>query len=288
MDLTIDISDARELVARFEVPGEPVSKARARFTKRGSKTVAYTPEKTKQGEERVAWAYRAAGGRLNPDTEVAYAVHAQFFNGTMQRRDVDNMLKLILDGLNGIAYPDDTQVLEVWGRKAKVSKPDARTAVSVYRIGTIGRPMANCIRCGAVFPTYESWTSNPNGKKYCSSGCHYAAVRERNARVCEQCGQDFQSKDSRARFCSRACRNRSGRVAIPCAICGTEFEQYKSWADRRPYCSQECATERARRMRQERRTKHLPGTCLVCGAGTTRKEYRRCNPCKLAGKAIPA
>ena len=84
----------------------------------------------------MAWAYRAAGGRLNTDTETAYAVHATFFNGTMQRRDVDNMLKLILDGLNGVAYPDDTQVLEVWGRKTKVETGQARTEVRLYRIGT--------------------------------------------------------------------------------------------------------------------------------------------------------
>lgn len=280
----------QELVARFEIPGEPVSKSRARFTKRGSKTVAYTPEKTKQGEERVAWAYRAAGGTLDPDTEVAYAVHAQFFNGTMQRRDVDNMLKLILDGLNGIAYPDDTQVLEVWGRKSKVSKSEAHTDVSVYRIGTIGRPMANCKQCGTPFKTYESWSSNPNGKKYCSPACAGKSPRVRTPRPCTNCGEEYlpHSAKSESKYCSKKCRYEHGNIRVGCTICGRAFTQYRSWAGERNYCSDACRNEGARRAARERRSKTFYGTCLVCGAGTTRKEYKRCNACKVAGKEITA
>ena len=42
----VNAGEEYELVAEWSVPGEPVSKARARFTKHGSKTVAYTPEMT--------------------------------------------------------------------------------------------------------------------------------------------------------------------------------------------------------------------------------------------------
>ena len=286
----MNFGEEYKLVAEWSVPGEPVSKSRARFTKRGSKTVAYTPQKTKEGEERVAWAYRAAGGRLNPDTETAYAVHATFFNGTMQRRDVDNMLKLILDGLNGIAYPDDTQVLEVWGRKSKVSKTEARTDVKLYSIGTIGRPMKACIRCGEKFFTYESWDKNPNGKKYCSPDCAYAHRVEQKQRTCENCNKQFQAwgKERVTRFCSKECRSEFGKVDIPCSICGTVFTQFKSWASTRTVCkSVECRRERDRIAARERRTKRFPGKCLICGNGTTRKEYKRCNPCKHEGKTVP-
>jgi len=34
-----------------------------------------------------------------------------------QRPDVDNLIKTVLDGLNGIAWVDDAQVVEVIGRK---------------------------------------------------------------------------------------------------------------------------------------------------------------------------
>lgn len=280
----------QELVAHFEVPGEPVSKSRARFTKRGSKTVAYTPQKTKDGEKRVALAYRAAGGRLDPDTEVAYAVHARFLNGTMQRRDVDNMLKLILDGLNGIAYPDDTQVLEVWGRKSKVDKSEARTEVHVYRIGDIGRPTGKCKHCGKDYRTYDSWKNNPQGKKFCSPECSREHGIAKRTRACEKCGESFLAHGSShsTRFCSKECWSDAGKVTIPCKICGTAFRQYKSWADRRPYCSPECVAENSRRKAQQRRSRSFPGTCLVCGAGTTRKEYQRCSACARSQKPIPA
>lgn len=276
-----------KLIAEWSVSGEPISKARARFTKFGSKTVAYTPEKTKQGEHRVAWEFRAAGGRFNKDTETAYAVHATFFNGTMQRRDVDNMLKLILDGLNGVAYPDDTQVLEVWGRKAKVEKADARTEIKLYSIGTIGRPMKPCIRCGKSFATYDSWEN----RKYCSPDCANRDRVEKKERVCENCGKTFYAKDNRGKspkFCSRQCQSSFGKTEIECFICGTAFIQFKSWANDRSICkSVECRRARDRITARERRTKHFPGTCLICGGGTTRKEYKRCNPCKLDGKVVP-
>lgn len=39
-----------------------------------------------------------------------------------QRPDVDNLIKTVLDGLNGIAWADDAQVIEVSGRKGWSSK----------------------------------------------------------------------------------------------------------------------------------------------------------------------
>ena len=60
----------------FTVPGEPVSKARARFTNYRSPGRVYTPEKTRQAEERMAAAFRAAGGRHEPDKDATFGVRA--------------------------------------------------------------------------------------------------------------------------------------------------------------------------------------------------------------------
>lgn len=284
----------RDVVARFTVDGEPVSKARARFTKRGSKVVSYTPEKTKAGEMRMAAAFRAAGGRKDPSTETTFGVSATFHHGTHQRRDVDNMLKLVLDGLNGVAWVDDTQVVEVAGRKRYAGSRDlAHTEVVVYRVGTVDRKVARCARCGSDIPTYDSWHSTA---RYCGQECREAAKaekrdqarRDRGARplTCEACGETFHSESrTPPRFCSKRCANTGGRVEIPCGTCGTTFTQYRSWAAQgRVYCSPECTKAHNAAVARERRTKSFPGTCRICGAGTTRKEYRRCNPCKLAGK----
>lgn len=286
----------RDVIARFTVSGEPVSKARARFTKRGSKVVTYTPEKTKAGEMRMAAAFRAAGGKKDPSKETTFGVSATFHHGTHQRRDVDNMLKLVLDGLNDVAWIDDTQVVEVAGRKRYAGSRDmAHTEVVVYRVGTVHRKVSRCAQCGTDIPTYDSWRYNV---RYCGKECREEAkaAKREAARLaaggrqltCEGCQGEFvTTAKSPRRFCSVRCRReaRSGRVTVPCSMCATPFEQYVSWAKAgRTYCSEVCVKAHSAQVARERRTKSFPGTCAICGAGTTRKEYQRCNPCKLTGK----
>lgn len=40
-----------------------------------------------------------------------------------KKPDIDNILKIIMDGLNGVAYHDDKQVVEVTIRKRYSSEP---------------------------------------------------------------------------------------------------------------------------------------------------------------------
>lgn len=54
-----------------------------------------------------------------------------------QRPDVDNLIKTVLDGLNGIAWGDDAQVVEVSGRKAW-SDGVAQTNVRIETLKTRG------------------------------------------------------------------------------------------------------------------------------------------------------
>lgn len=236
-------TDSPKLVATFTVDGEPVSKSRARFTKRGSKTFAYTPEKTKAGEERVAWTYRSVAKGAPTDPEIAYRVEAHFFNGTRQRRDVDNMVKLILDGLNKVAWVDDNQVTQIEARKSYVTKAEARTEVRVYEVGRLEPPKQPCIRCGAEFRTYESWASNPAGKKYCSTECCNAHRVERRERTCQRCGKKYHHRGPEApsRFCSRECHYESGRADFVCATCDTPFRDQKNLSRRKNvFCSDGC------------------------------------------------
>lgn len=282
--------DGMQHVAYFTVEGEPISKSRARFTGKGSSVRTYTPERTRIGEERVKAAYLSEVGRLETDKDLAFRVEADFYCGTRQRRDVDNMLKLILDGLNGVAWPDDVQVLEVSGRKSFVPRAEARTEVAVFRLDEgMARLTADCLRCGTPFPTYESWVVSPYGKRFCSTKCAYEQrllVRERN---CYGCGTSFTlaKPGDTKRFCSAECSSRGGKVPTPCAVCGIEFLQFKSLVERgQVYCSKECVAEHLRVVARARRSTRFPGVCLVCGAGTTRKEYKRCNACRHAGKTV--
>lgn len=270
------------VVARFTVDGEPASKARARFTKRGSKMFAYTPDATMVAETKVGWGYRAVTNQPRPEPDGAYGVVALFFCATRQRRDVDNMLKLVLDALNRVAWNDDNQVVEVAGRKAFVPTPgEARTEILVYRTGEIERPTRRCEHCGRSFNIYPSQSS----KKYCNQQCHTAHRREKLRRSCEQCGADFYPKESRgdARFCSRECKAVAGRTECVCGVCGITFLRQTCHVRAVNYCSTVCrdAAAAARRLAAAR------GVCDDCGGPTSKKSYHRCLACATRTKSIP-
>lgn len=268
------------VVAEFSIPGEPSSKARARFAKRGNKMHAYTPEKTKSAQQQVAAAFLTHTRKKFTDPDVSYSIRAHFYHATMQRRDVDNMLKLILDGLNGIAYPDDVQVIEVIGRKSLVSKEHARTDVQVAQIGTVERPMGTCEYCGDEYRTYNSWIGGEAPRRFCSSECHRSNQQELRVRKCEECKNTFEASGPNAspKFCSVECKRAAGRVSVECSYCGSAFTKQKCYLRESNYCTGECMRA-AQAIRRKSRTY---GTCRVCGGGTTRKEYTRCNPCRIA------
>lgn len=262
----------------FTVAGEPVSKARARFTGYGSKIRSYTPAKTLDAEAQIAAAFRAAGGTFEPDKEVTFAVVATFHNGTRQRRDVDNMLKLILDGLNGVAWVDDTQVMEVVGRKEFTARERARTEVTVRPVGRMDRLTAVCIECGAEFVTYLSWGK----KRYCSEDCMLRQRRLARIRTCEACGTEFDpGKPSQRRFCSRTCQTASGWTEIPCDRCGKAFKRRRCHIKSVNYCTPTCRDATF----AEQRKLRSAGTCADCGGTTSDKRRVRCLPCQQASRA---
>lgn len=230
----------REVVAQFTIEGEPVSKARARFTNYRSTVRSYTPQKTKDGEAAVARAFleQVAPG-YTPDGDSTFGVYCLFFNATRQRRDVDNMIKLILDGLNKVAWADDNQVLEVVGRKSYwTPKEDARTEVMIYRISTIDKPMGTCQFCGKQFPMFNSTSK----RKYCSKECDQANRRAKRSTECVGCGTCFiaPSDQHGKKYCSKECQATSRRTEVECSNCSTVFAKPSSQVNAINYCGDEC------------------------------------------------
>lgn len=262
----------------FVVEGEPVSKARARFTGYGSKVRSYTPAKTLEAERSVATAFRRAGGKFESDKEVTFGVVATFYNGTRQRRDVDNMLKLILDGLNGIAWVDDMQVTEVAARKVIADRTTARTEVCIYPVGRMDRLTRICEECGEEFVTYKSWGK----KRHCSEDCALRQRRLARIRTCETCGKEWDpGKPSKARFCSRACFASTGWTEVECDHCHATFKRRKCHVKAKNFCTPTCrdATFAAQRKLRSK------GECADCGTATSDKRAVRCQPCEWARKA---
>jgi Holliday junction resolvase RusA-like endonuclease len=112
----------------FVVPGEPQGKGRPRFVRKTG--MSYTPDKTVAYEELVRQRFLATanGERFGDDTEISAHIFAHYAVPKsaskkkkaamladeirpMKKPDTDNIAKIVLDALNGIAYKDDSQVV---------------------------------------------------------------------------------------------------------------------------------------------------------------------------------
>ena len=106
-------------------------KERPRASMIGGHAHIYTPKKTKDFEKKIAREFLAAGGeKLGKDIPIRLTVI--IFHGVpksyskkkraaclnhdtrpIKKADIDNVCKCIMDGLNGVAYEDDTQIVSL-------------------------------------------------------------------------------------------------------------------------------------------------------------------------------
>ena len=115
----------------FTVPGKPFGKQRPRVTMRGGYASAYTPKETVSYENLVKYTYQAEVGKaFDKDQPLRVLIVALYEipQSTSKKRanlmrigeirptkkpDTDNIAKIICDSLNGIAYHDDAQVVDL-------------------------------------------------------------------------------------------------------------------------------------------------------------------------------
>lgn len=131
------------------IPGQPVPKGRPRFARRGRSVVTRTPKRTQDAEAWVAeCARRAFDGELLAGPLRVDAVfilkrpgrlkprrHPDGLVWAPKRPDVDNLRKLLLDGLSAL-WGDDAQV--VCGESAKVYAERDQGPRTVVRIRPAG------------------------------------------------------------------------------------------------------------------------------------------------------
>lgn len=114
----------------FTIMGDPKSKGRPRVTRYG----AYTPKTTVEAENAIAKVVKGLVGDT-PPFQTPCGLEIAFFCKTMRRTDLDNMIKLVSDAMNGIVYTDDYLVEEVRCRLyRKKDGEEPRTEVVVYRL----------------------------------------------------------------------------------------------------------------------------------------------------------
>jgi len=124
------------------LPLEPQPKGRPRFRVAAGRVFTYTPKKTEQYENDVIRLYREmTGGYIFPKKTPLHVAlvfgmpipkstpkkqREQMIAGNIyetKRPDIDNLAKSVLDALNGIAYPDDSQITSLNLKKVYSEEP---------------------------------------------------------------------------------------------------------------------------------------------------------------------
>lgn len=131
----------------FIVYGQPQGKGRPRVGRAGAHVRMFTPQKTLAYEGLVAHcgAVAMAGQplvegpvelRMLIDVQIPASwskkKQAQALAGEIlptTKPDVDNVIKAIGDGLNGVVWKDDVQITDVITRKRYAEKPQVRVMV---------------------------------------------------------------------------------------------------------------------------------------------------------------
>lgn len=118
-------------VIRITVPGQPQGKGRARVCLRGGYARAYTPDSTAAYENLIKLAYGNRGISVVP-VELAVTAYYRIPKAFSKRKrtealsgvvrpqtkpDIDNVVKVVCDALNKVAYNDDTQVVKIVAEK---------------------------------------------------------------------------------------------------------------------------------------------------------------------------
>ena len=119
----------------FQVEGDPKGKGRPRFTRAGSFTRVYTDKQTLDYEAVIKSFAAEAMGSTDPlETPVSVFLYVRLpvphsyskkrteaclsgLEKPCKKPDIDNIAKTYLDGMNGVVFVDDTQVVDLHVKK---------------------------------------------------------------------------------------------------------------------------------------------------------------------------
>jgi len=139
---------------KFTYHGEAVGKGRPRVSRRGNYVHTYTPEKTRVFEEAVRFEFMASNSEKMPVYERDIPLKAKVLIGVSipksyskkkqalcrdrvlvpdKKPDIDNILKAIFDSLNGYAFADDVQIVQVYAEKQYAVEPFVEVEIDGLR-----------------------------------------------------------------------------------------------------------------------------------------------------------
>ena len=129
---------------KFRYDGEAVGKGRPRYSRRGEYVHTYTPKKTKKFEDAILFEFMASTTEAMPVYDRETSLKADVLIGVSipksytkkkqalcrdrvlapaKKPDIDNILKAVFDALNGYAFEDDVQIVQVKAEKIYAVEP---------------------------------------------------------------------------------------------------------------------------------------------------------------------
>ena len=145
----ISFIDQEEYDVECTIPGKPFAKQRPKASRRGKFISVYTPKETVDYENLVKYSYYSQNGDNMLQGPLAAEIVGTFpipksaskkqvqlmLDGEIKhtkKPDCDNMAKVVLDALNGIAFEDDSQVVELSIKKEYGLNP--KTQIKLRRL----------------------------------------------------------------------------------------------------------------------------------------------------------
>lgn len=137
----------------FTYHGEAVGKGRPRVSRRGMYVHTYTPEKTRVFEEAIRFEFMASNCepmpvypretplriivRIGVSIPQSYSKKKQALcrDGSIvpnKRPDLDNIYKAVADALNGYAFADDSQIVEIVAWKEYAEDPFVEVVIDEF------------------------------------------------------------------------------------------------------------------------------------------------------------
>lgn len=136
----------------FTVMGEPRGKQRAKTYRHGNFTKTVTPEQTVVYENLIALEYRrqCKDFRFEDKSMLEITIEAYFsipksvskknralmlerVLRPVKKPDGDNIIKVVCDALNGLAYHDDAQIVDMVARKYYAESPKLVISIKEVR-----------------------------------------------------------------------------------------------------------------------------------------------------------
>ena len=108
----------------FVVPGQPKPKARPRFAKGRVYSPSWKEEKRVAGHIRPQMGHWKICGTF-------VALKLVFYREDRRKVDLDNLVKLVTDAMNGLVYVDDAQIVDIHAKKEHDSV-NPRTEVEIW------------------------------------------------------------------------------------------------------------------------------------------------------------